>query len=137
MQCAPFLGFDGDCRKAMSWYAELFGAPAPTIMTYGDAPPGGEVPGMDADKVMYADVRIGGAMLMGSDSPAGHHAAAQGMMVMVDPADAVDGRRIFDALAEGGEVTMPFEPTFWSSGFGMVRDRFGTPWIVSSQPQEA
>lgn len=136
MQVSPFLGFDGDCREAMSWYAELFGSPAPTIMTYADAPPGGEMPGMDADKVMYADVRIGDALLMGGDTPSERHEPARGMMVMVDPPDAAEGRRIFDALAEGGEVTMPFEQTFWSSGFGMVRDRFGTPWVVSSQPQE-
>lgn len=136
MHCAPFLGFDGNCREAMTWYAELFGAPEPTILTYADAPPGG-APGADPDKVMYADVRIGEALLAGGDSMPDRHAAAQGMMVMVDPADGVEGRRIFDALAAGGEVMMPFEATFWSSGFGMVRDRFGTPWIVSSQPQEA
>ncbi len=135
MIVAPFLGFDGDCREAMTWYAELFGAGEPTLMTYAEAPPGGEMPGMSADKVMYADVRIGGSMLMGADSPEGRHAEAQGIMVMVDPPDAAEGRRLFDALAEGGEVTMPFEKTFWSSGFGMCRDRFGTPWIVSSQPE--
>lgn len=43
-----------------------------------------------------------------------------------------EGRRIFDALAEGGQVTMPFGETFWSPGFGMVTDRFGTPWMVNT-----
>lgn len=135
MQCAPLLGFDGTCREAMTWYADLFGSPAPTVMTYGDAPTGGGMGEMDPSKVMYADVRIGDGLLMGADTMMSHHAAAEGISVMVDPADGAEGRRIFDALAEGGEVTMPFERTFWSSGFGMVRDRFGIPWIVSSQPE--
>ena len=136
MHCAPFVSFDGNCREAMTWYAALFGAPDPTIMTYGDAPPD-SMPGIDPGMVMYADVRVGSGMLMGADTVMGRHVPAQGMTVMVDPPDGAEGRRIFDALAEGGEVTMPFEATFWSSGFGMVRDRFGTPWIVSSQPQGA
>ena len=43
-------------------------------------------------------------------------------------------QRVFDALAVGGQVTMPFAATFWSPGFGMVTDRFGTPWMVNVAP---
>ena len=45
-----------------------------------------------------------------------------------------EGQRVFDALAAGGQVTMPFAATFWSPGFGMVTDRFGTPWMVNVAP---
>ena len=46
-------------------------------------------------------------------------------------ADTAEGQRVFKALADGGQVAMPFEKTFWSEGFGMVTDRFGTPWMVN------
>ena len=46
-----------------------------------------------------------------------------------------EGQRVFDGLAEGGQATMPFTQTFWSPGFGMVTDRFGTPWMVNVATQ--
>ena len=57
----------------------------------------------------------------------------QGISVSISVAPA-DAERIFNALAEGGNVSMPFQKTFWSPGFGMVVDRFGTPWMVNSEP---
>ena len=56
----------------------------------------------------------------------------QGIYVSISVAPA-DAERIFNALAEGGNVSMPFQKTFWSPGFGMVVDRFGTPWMVNSE----
>jgi PhnB protein len=45
--------------------------------------------------------------------------------------DCADAKRVFDALAKGGKVTMPLQKTFWVEAFGMVVDRFGTPWMVN------
>ena len=47
--------------------------------------------------------------------------------------DIAEGERIFNALAENGNVTMPFQKTFWSPGFGMCVDRFGIPWMVNCE----
>ena len=131
MTVAPYLSFNGQCREAMTFYAEVFGATDLQFMAYGDNP----MPGMEAmaDKVMHSDMKIEGGWLMGADSPMGQDAAAGNVSVMHDPADVVSGKARFDRLAEGGEVTMPFEATFWSPGFGMVRDRFGIHWMFSTQ----
>jgi PhnB protein len=61
----------------------------------------------------------------------GGYPQAQGMWISISVDDATEGGRIVDALAEGGKVTMPFQATFWSPGFGMVTDRFNTPWMVN------
>jgi PhnB protein len=100
-------------------------------MRYADAPPG-EAP--KSDRVMYADISLGGQMLMASDSPEGTGAPQSGVSVMHGTADVPTARRIFEALAEGGSVIAPFGPTFWSQGFGMAKDRYGTHWIVSGPP---
>ena len=71
---------------------------------------------------------------MGSDVPPEHYSAPQGFGVTVAVPTTAEAERIFKALAEGGRVTMPFEATFWSPGFGMVTDRFGTPWMVNCAP---
>jgi PhnB protein len=59
-----------------------------------------------------------------------------GFSVAYHSEDAAEARRVFDALAEGGVTTMPFAETFWSPGFGMLTDRFGTPWMINTNPAE-
>jgi PhnB protein len=74
---------------------------------------------------------VNGQALFGSDSPQPQAERVQGMSVSIN-VDAFDeGQRIFNELAQGGQVTMPFEKTFWAPGFGMVTDRFGIPWMVN------
>jgi len=93
-------------------------------------------------RVMHAHLQVGAQSLMASDALpaapgqdpaacAGGYRKPQGLWVSIQVADAAEGRRVFDALAQGGVVAMPFAKTFWSEGFGMVTDRFGTPWIVN------
>ena len=69
---------------------------------------------------------------MGSDFPPSDYAPPKGIQVSVSVTSPVEGERIFKALAEGGKVDLPFQKTFWSPGFGMAVDRFGTPWMVNT-----
>jgi PhnB protein len=57
----------------------------------------------------------------------------EGLNVALQIDDPAAAERIFRALAEGGEVRMPFEKTFWADRFGMVVDRFGTPWMINCE----
>ncbi len=70
---------------------------------------------------------------MASDAPPGHYAQPQGISVSIALNDRDKGERIFNALADGGTTTMPFQKTFWASGFGMCIDRFGIPWMVNCE----
>lgn len=126
----PYLMFGGNCRQAMTRYQEVFGGEL-SVMTMADTPAGEEpVPAEHADMVMHASLTFDGKLLMASDDPTGGFDGVRGMQVAYTVPDPGDGKRIFDDLADGGTVTMPFGETFWSKGFGMCVDRFGTPWMI-------
>jgi PhnB protein len=76
-------------------------------------------------------------VLQGADAPPGQFSKPAGFSVAVHFDEPADGARVFNALAEGATVKMPFQPTFWAKGFGMLIDRFGTPWIVNAGQQIA
>jgi PhnB protein len=73
---------------------------------------------------------------MASDDPTGNFKGVQGMQVNYTVRDVAEAERVFAALADGGEVTMPIAETFWSPRFGMCVDRFGTPWMVNAEAPE-
>ncbi|NDR59006.1 VOC family protein [Aliiruegeria sabulilitoris] len=118
---------DGECREAMAFYAELFGGEVVAMMTFADGPM--EMPPEKADWVMHSTVAIPGGAVMGCDDM-GQYEPMAGCSISLDAPDLAKGRAIFAALAAGGKVTMPFEETFFSPGFGTVRDRFGINWMV-------
>lgn len=141
MQFTPYLNFDGHCAEAFAFYAEVFGGEIAFRATFGEMPPSEDMPPLPEsakDRIMNMCLNIGPQSLMGSDTLPGADPTcgggfqqAQGMWVAIQLDDLEQARRIFDALAQDGDTTMPFQPTFWSSGFGMCRDRFGTPWMVN------
>lgn len=149
MQFIPYFNFDGNCAEAMAFYAELFGGQIVFQSTFGEMPPGEGMPPLPEsakNRLMHAQLQVGAQSLMASDTlPAipgqdpevcgGGYRKPQGMWVSIGLDSEAEGKRVFDGLAEGGEVTMPFTKTFWSAGFGMVTDRFGTPWMVNVATQ--
>lgn len=132
----PYLYFGGDCREAFTRYQEIFGGEL-TLLTGADAPPD-SVPEGKGDLIMHAALMIDGELLMASDVYEDDFAPVHGMYVHWSTTDVDRARTVFEALAEGGTVEMPGEEVFWSPYFGVVRDRFGTPWQVGAEaPQEA
>ncbi len=129
----PYLFFGGNCREAFTRYHEIFGGHL-DLLTMKDMPAAEQpVPAEQADLVMHAALTIDGHLLMGSDDPtADSFGPVQGMQVNYTVADADEAKRVFEALAQGGEVSLPIGPTFWSPMFGMCVDRFGTPWMVGA-----
>jgi PhnB protein len=132
----PYLMFSGNCRDAFTRYQEIFGGEL-VLLPMSDQPDGQAVPAEQADMIMHAALRFGDDILMASDDPTGDGGPVKGMCVNYAVTDIAEARRVFEALAEGGEVTMPISETFWSPQFGMCVDRFGTPWMVNAEPQES
>lgn len=132
MKFVTYLFFNGNCREAFKFYAGLFDGEIAGMVTYRDEPGQGSVPAEWLDKVMNVQLSIGDQVLMASDSPPRYASDMSGFSVSVDLDDLGRAERVFTALADGGTVNMPFQPTFWAKGFGMVKDRFGTPWMISS-----
>ncbi|MFV0317133.1 MAG: VOC family protein [Microthrixaceae bacterium] len=125
----PYIFFTGTCREAMTRYQEVLGGNL-EMMTAGDMPEGEESP-PDPDMVMHAALTLAdGAVLMASDDPTGDGSGVKGMAVSITCADSAEATRIFDALADGGEVTLAMGETFFSPNFGMCNDRFGMSGMV-------
>ena len=134
MQLNTYLFFDGECKDAFKFYEQCLGGKIDGMMTYGDAPMSEEIPSEQRDRIMHANLTVGGMVLMGSDTPPDGFKKPQGFSVNLQFDDLVEAERIFQKLAENGTVKMPFQETFWSTRFGMLVDRFGTPWMINVQP---
>lgn len=130
----PYLFFAGQCAQAMQRYQQVLGGEL-QIMRYADAPPDaqcGQMSEVDGQKVMHAILKFPEGAVMASDMPPGQpHEGIQGVAVTLNFPDLPAAERAFAALSEGGSVQVPFAPTFWAEGFGMLRDPFGTPWMIN------
>ncbi|RWR09895.1 VOC family protein [Paenirhodobacter populi] len=139
MTFTPYLLFPGTCAEAMDLYCRVFGGTEPVLMRYSEAPPEDfpeDMPGGGAaippNLVMHANFRLGDGLLMASDYPPGVETPPQASVaVHVGFASVTAAQEAFDGLIEGGAILVPFAETFWASGFGMLRDRFGTHWMLS------
>jgi PhnB protein len=131
-----YLFFDGQCAEAMRFYERTLGGRMESLMTYAQSPDPAACPPGDKDRVMHASVVLpDGRMLMASDSPAGMHKPMAGFALALNYPTADEARKVFDALSAGGSVMMPMGKTFWTEAFGMLTDRFGTPWMVGGGAQ--
>jgi len=129
----PYLFFNGTCEAALEFYKTALGAQVDMVMRYRDnpdSPPPGMIPEGYDDKIMHASFQVGGAMVMASDGCDDNPAFA-GFSLHLGVETEDDAKRFFNALAEGGQVTMPLDKTFWSPLFGMVQDKFGLGWMIS------
>ena len=133
MYVNPYLTFDGDCEAAFKVYAKVLGGKIVAMMPHEGTPAETHVPAEWRKKILHARLVFGDSVLMASDAPPGRFEKMQGFsvsLVMKDPAEA---ERIFNAFADGGTVRMPLGETFWAVKFGMLTDRFGTPWMVNCE----
>lgn len=136
MHINAYLNFDGNCREAMEFYARCFGAKVTMMQTHADSPMASKTPPQWQEKIVHARLQIGDTTLMASDSPPEYFEKAQGFFISVQVDDVTEGDRIFRELSTGGAVRMPFQETFWAARFGMLVDRFGTPWMVNCALKE-
>ena len=128
-----YLFFNGNCAEAVKFYEKTLGAKMKMLMKGADAPEAAKVPPADRDKVMHARLELDdGRSLMASDwGGTQPYEGMHGFAISLQYPTTADAKRVHEALAKGGKVTMPMMETFWSQAFGMLVDRYGTPWMVS------
>ena len=136
MQVQPYLFFEGRCEEALEFYRRALGAEVQMLMRYKDSPEPAK-PGMNIrpDKVMHACLRVGDTAIMASDGFCSGKAAFQGFSLSVSARDDAQAKKMFGALAEGGQVRQPLTSTFFASSFGMLKDRFGVGWMVIAEKE--
>ena len=133
MQVNPYIMFGGNCEEALKFYEQALGAKIDSLMKNAGSPAEQHMPPDWGDKVLHARFTIDGNVVMASDAPPGHFAQPQGFSLSLSLNDTSKGEQLFNKLAEGGTLQMPFGPTFWAKGFGMCVDRFGIPWMVNCE----
>jgi PhnB protein len=142
MDLNTYLFFDGQCEEAFKLYEKVLGGRITALMRYGDVPSGPAV-FKGNTRVIHTNLQVGDRVLMGSDTPpaglgpmpSGHQPDAyktpQGFRANISVDTPAEAERIYHALAENGTVAMPIGETFFAHRFGMLNDRFGTPWMVT------
>lgn len=131
MTPSTYLFFDGTCEEALAFYAATLGGTIETLTRYAGSPGADMVPPEFGDKILYASLKLGSSIIHASDAPPGRYFRPQGFAISVAASGIEEGQAAFDTLAQGGHVFMPFAPTFFSAGFGMLADRYGVPWMVT------
>ena len=136
MKLVTSLSFQGQCRAAFDFYAKVLGGKVTAAFPYGEGPPDMPVDPKHKDWLMHCWLEAGDQALMGADMAPEFapniDKPKNGFDVTFHSEDGGEARRVFDALSQGGKVTMPFAETFWSPGFGSLVDRFGIPWMVNT-----
>jgi uncharacterized glyoxalase superfamily protein PhnB len=139
MPVQPYLDFDGRCEEALDYYRTALGAEVKALLRFADGPPpspegcSAMLPPGTEKKVMHAEFRVGGTTLMASDCFCKGKPSFRGISIALSPPDDAEAKRLFDALADGGEVRQPLIETFFASSFGVVADRFGLGWMIAAR----
>ena len=132
MQVMTQLAFKGQCRRAFELYEKVLGGKIVIMNTFGDSdaklPPGSTASA--PDQIRFAELQVGDYAILGNDVPEGEYRPMQGFNIALHLKTATEARHIFEAFSEGGRIVTPLSDVAWSSAFGIVTDRFGTPWLI-------
>ena len=131
MQLNPYLTFSGDCEAAFKFCEKCLGGRIVAMIPHEGTPAEAHGAPEWRKKIMHARMTIGDEVLMASDAPPGRYEPMKGFSVALQIADPAEAERVFHALAENGTVQLPIQETFWARRFGMLVDRFGTPWMIN------
>ena len=133
MQTNPYLYYSGNCEAAFKFYANALGGKILAMVTHAETPAAAQTAPEWQQKIIHARIALGDTVLMASDAPPGRQAPMSGFSVTLNLAEPAEAERMFHALADGGTVGMPIQETFWAKRFGMLTDKFGTPWMVNCE----
>ena len=126
----PYVGFRGTAEKAIRFYEKSLGAKVMHLMRWSEGPMAGQMSAEAKAQVMHAMLQVGGGQIMVCDEPANMPSSGDSnITICLELDDNDDMKRKFDALAQGGQVTMGIHDAFWGATFGMLRDAFGVKWM--------
>lgn len=133
MKLHTYLNYGGNCEEAFRFYEKNLGGKITMMMRYADQPEPQNAPPGTEKFILYANMEIGETQLMGSDVPPERFQPMRSVYLSLAVDSSEEAERIFKLLAEGGEIFMPIGESFFAHRFGMLRDRFGTSWMIIHQ----
>jgi PhnB protein len=134
MKLDIYVNYRGTCEQAFRFYEQHLGATLTGIVRHGDQP-NPNLPADWKDKILHARIEIGASVLMGADIPHAEPMRSAYLTLTLD--SEADAERVYALLTDGGEIFMKMEKMPFANRFAMVRDRFGTSWMLLHQPEAA
>jgi PhnB protein len=130
MKLYTYLNYGGTCRQAFEFYEKHLGGKITMLTTHGQQPDQSRVPENWKNAVLHARIDIGGTTILGADIPPDRFQPMRSayLSLMLDSNE--EAERVYALLSEGGEIFMKMEETFFAQRFAMLRDRFGTSWML-------
>jgi len=128
VQLNTYLNYGGNCEEAFTFYAQHLGGTIQMLMRHGEQPDPKNVPPGWEKAVLHARITLGGTDLLGADVP--NFQPMRSAYLTLTLASDEEADRVIALLSEGGEIFMPKQETFFASRFAMLRDRFGTSWML-------
>jgi PhnB protein len=135
MQLHTYLNYGGNCEQAFRFYEQHLGGKITMLMRHGEQPTPSEVPADWNGKVLHARMNLGGTELLGADIPGYQPMRSAYLSLSVSSDEEAD--RIYGLLSDGGQLFMPMQETFFASRFAMLRDTFGTSWMLVRQKSQS
>jgi PhnB protein len=131
VQLHTYLNYGGNCEEAFKFYEKHLGGKITMMMRHGEQP-GGQSTGPPewVGKILHARISLGGTELSGADIPRDRFQPIRSAYLSLTLDSDQEANRIFALLSDGGEIFMPMQDTFFASRFAMLRDRFGTSWML-------
>jgi PhnB protein len=130
MQLFTYLNYGGNCREAFEFYERHLGGRITMLSTHADAPDPAELPANWKNAVLHARIEIGGTTLFGADVPPERFQPMRSAYLSLMLTSIAEFERIYALLSEGGQIFMPMAETFYAHRFAMLRDGFGTSWML-------
>jgi PhnB protein len=130
MKLNTYLNYGGNCQEAFRFYEEHLGGKITELATWADQPQPHNFPPEWASKVLHARLSIGGTEVMASDVPGDRFQPMRSAYLSLSVTSSEEAERIHAVLADGGQIFMPMAETFFAHRFSMLRDRFGTSWMI-------
>jgi len=129
MQLDIYVNYRGRCEEAFRFYEQHLGGRISGLVRHGDQPnPNPNIPADWKEKVVHGRIEIGGTVLMGADIPSAEPMRSAYLTLSVESDD--EAERLYALLSDGGQIFMKMEETFFAHRFAMLRDRFGTSWML-------
>lgn len=130
MKLHPYLNYGGNCEQAFRFYEKHLGGKITMMMTQAQQPNAKDVPPDQRNAILYARMSIGETDLMGSDVPSERFQPMRSVYLSLSVNSIEEAERIFALLSPGGEIFMAMQETFFALRFAMLRDQFGTSWMI-------
>ncbi len=128
MRLDTYLNYPGTCEAAFRFYEQHLGGKITLLTRHDEQPNQSGVPADWKKAVLHARIEFGPSVLMGADIPSAEPMRSAYLTLRLDSAKETE--RVYALLAEGGQIFMKLEQTFFANRFAMLRDRFGTSWML-------